>query len=129
MRRYTHAMRYLGVLVLLGALSLTGCAGETRPTTPEQYDCETADDFLPTLIDAQAGELSESELRQAESDLTELINENLIESGQVSAMIYVLGAPVWSDSDGLDRTERTFDDFHGQLIEYCEEFADWEMKN
>lgn len=99
--------------------------------TPEQLNCVAADEFLPTLRAAQDGQLSEEERAQAATDFTTLLNDTLVDDngGQVSAMLYVLAAALRDDATEEDRSKATFDDFHRQLTEYCEGFADWQRSN
>jgi hypothetical protein len=133
----------VAALLLATSLTVVGCSAQPSANraepietsvpsqTPEQANCETADEFLPTLQSAQAGTLSEEERATARADLTTLLNEKLVEDGggQVSAMIFVLAASIRDDAAAEDKSRTTFDDFYGQLIDYCEDFASWEMQN
>lgn len=101
-------------------LAVSSCSSEPIPKSDEQKDCQIADELLPSLRDMQEGALSGAELQSAEEAVTDSINNELSSMGQVSAMVYVLSNP---------DDQATFDDFTRQLVDYCEDFAGWEMTN
>lgn len=105
----------LGAAVLL---AVVGCSAQ--PETDEQRDCLIADELLPTLRGVHSGEISGEELTAANEEIHEALYSKMVELGQANAMVFVL-----SDAD----SDEQFADFERQLVEYCEGFADWEMKN
>lgn len=114
------------VAIAVIAAALSACT--PSPSTSAQVDCQTADAILPALRDAREGRLSDAELRSAEAELRKVINERLSDpDGQVGAMLYVLGAPVWSDKAGLEGTHEEWASFKRQLLSYCSDIAGWPL--
>lgn len=143
----TRTSAAIAALLLTGALTLSGCVGSAADSDPtesaqpsesaepsqsaEQANCEAADGFLPTLQAAQEGVLTDDERSEAAADFSALLNDKLVDDdgGQVSAMLFVLAASLRDDASADDKSKVTFDDFHEQLVEYCEGFAGWDMQN